>query len=188
MPVLQDGDGHVLLVTLHHTITDGWSTGIICRELSAAYNAFAPIPTPACPPAHPVRGLLHLAAQLAQGRDHGPAAAVLGAQDAGGRPPLGLPLRLPAPQCPHHPRRPCTSRLDGHYQPIHAMLQQCKSCDSACHIVSSSGLFTSANALPLPSPLCVMLEEKGQSQGPFRQHNRQIDLEYSIMSSEVNSK
>ena len=31
---------HVLLLTMHHAVTDGWSTGIIWRELSAAYNAF----------------------------------------------------------------------------------------------------------------------------------------------------
>ncbi|KAK9856141.1 hypothetical protein WJX84_010553 [Apatococcus fuscideae] len=48
--LFKDGDGHVLLVTLHHTITDGWSTGIICRELSAAYNAFACSSYPRLPP------------------------------------------------------------------------------------------------------------------------------------------
>lgn len=31
---------HVLLITMHHSVTDGWSTGIIWKELSAAYNAF----------------------------------------------------------------------------------------------------------------------------------------------------
>lgn len=33
-------DEHVLLITMHHAVTDGWSTGILWRELSAAYNAF----------------------------------------------------------------------------------------------------------------------------------------------------
>jgi natural product biosynthesis luciferase-like monooxygenase protein/amino acid adenylation domain-containing protein/FkbM family methyltransferase len=32
---------HVLVLTLHHVIADGWSRGVIVRELSAAYTAFA---------------------------------------------------------------------------------------------------------------------------------------------------
>ena len=36
---LADRD-HALLVTLHHTIFDGWSTGVLNRELSALYVAF----------------------------------------------------------------------------------------------------------------------------------------------------
>src|SRR5439155_5827203 len=32
---------HVLLVTMHHIVTDGWSIGIFHRELSALYSAFA---------------------------------------------------------------------------------------------------------------------------------------------------
>jgi amino acid adenylation domain-containing protein len=34
-------DHHVLLLNLHHAVTDGWSTGILLRELSALYGAFA---------------------------------------------------------------------------------------------------------------------------------------------------
>jgi amino acid adenylation domain-containing protein len=34
-------DQHVLLLTLHHIITDGWSMGILIRELVALYRAFA---------------------------------------------------------------------------------------------------------------------------------------------------
>lgn len=46
-------DQHFLLLTLHHIITDGWSNGILLRELIAIYNAFAageatsPLPEPA---------------------------------------------------------------------------------------------------------------------------------------------
>ena len=38
-----------MLMNLHHSITDGWSTGIICKELSAAYNAFATHQHPSLP-------------------------------------------------------------------------------------------------------------------------------------------
>jgi amino acid adenylation domain-containing protein/non-ribosomal peptide synthase protein (TIGR01720 family) len=34
-------DDHVLLVTMHHVISDGWSMGVLLRELSAAYPACA---------------------------------------------------------------------------------------------------------------------------------------------------
>ena len=43
---------HVLLLTMHHIISDGWSLGIFVRELSALYEAFsneAPSPLPALP-------------------------------------------------------------------------------------------------------------------------------------------
>ncbi|HEU0298359.1 MAG TPA: amino acid adenylation domain-containing protein, partial [Longimicrobium sp.] len=44
-------DEHVLLLTLHHAVSDGWSTGVLFRELSALYAAFAegrpsPLPEP----------------------------------------------------------------------------------------------------------------------------------------------
>src|SRR3569833_2249451 len=42
---------HVLLLTMHHIITDGWSLGIVVRELSALYEAYtrgqeSPLPEP----------------------------------------------------------------------------------------------------------------------------------------------
>jgi len=34
-------DDHVLILTLHHIVADGWSRGILYRELSALYRAFS---------------------------------------------------------------------------------------------------------------------------------------------------
>lgn len=39
--LLQLGDAeHVLLVTMHHIISDGWSTGILIHEMAELYEAF----------------------------------------------------------------------------------------------------------------------------------------------------
>jgi amino acid adenylation domain-containing protein len=49
LAVLADDD-HVLLVTMHHIISDGWSLGVMSNELTALYNAFSsgePSPMPA---------------------------------------------------------------------------------------------------------------------------------------------
>ena len=52
-PTLLLGESeHVLLLVLHHIISDGWSTGILLRELAALYTAYAtgrPVPLPALP-------------------------------------------------------------------------------------------------------------------------------------------
>ncbi|HZI16880.1 MAG TPA: amino acid adenylation domain-containing protein [Myxococcus sp.] len=34
-------EDHVLLMTLHHIVSDGWSMGVLVRELAAGYEAFA---------------------------------------------------------------------------------------------------------------------------------------------------
>ncbi|HSF41608.1 MAG TPA: amino acid adenylation domain-containing protein [Thermoanaerobaculia bacterium] len=46
-----DRDDHVLLLVLHHIAADGWSLGLLVRELTALYDAFAagapsPLPEP----------------------------------------------------------------------------------------------------------------------------------------------
>jgi amino acid adenylation domain-containing protein len=46
------GDDHVLLVTMHHIVSDGWSMGVLTRELGALYAAFRagqPDPLPPLP-------------------------------------------------------------------------------------------------------------------------------------------
>ncbi|HYW07517.1 MAG TPA: condensation domain-containing protein, partial [Longimicrobium sp.] len=45
-------DDHVLLVTMHHIVSDGWSMGVLTRELGALYSAFTrgePDPLPPLP-------------------------------------------------------------------------------------------------------------------------------------------
>ncbi|HEU4560668.1 MAG TPA: amino acid adenylation domain-containing protein [Longimicrobium sp.] len=45
-------DDHVLLITMHHIVSDGWSLGVLTRELGALYAAFRagePDPLPALP-------------------------------------------------------------------------------------------------------------------------------------------
>src|SRR6185312_349196 len=47
---------HRVLLTLHHIVSDGWSSGILVRELAALYSAFAvglPSPLPALPVQYP---------------------------------------------------------------------------------------------------------------------------------------
>jgi len=40
--LLSEGvDEHVLLVTMHHVVSDGWSVGVLMRELGALYAAFS---------------------------------------------------------------------------------------------------------------------------------------------------
>ena len=45
-------DEHLLLITIHHIVTDGWSTGILVKELTVLYEAFCngnPSPLPELP-------------------------------------------------------------------------------------------------------------------------------------------
>ena len=45
-------DSHILLLTMHHIISDGWSMGIFIKELSSLYQAFvagSPCPLPELP-------------------------------------------------------------------------------------------------------------------------------------------
>src|SRR6185312_12534634 len=45
-------DRHIVQVTMHHIVSDGWSLGVLIREVSALYEAFrrgegSPLPVPA---------------------------------------------------------------------------------------------------------------------------------------------
>ncbi|RYZ31988.1 MAG: non-ribosomal peptide synthetase, partial [Myxococcaceae bacterium] len=43
-------DSHLLLVTMHHIVSDGWSMGVLVREVAAFYEAFATGRWPSLPP------------------------------------------------------------------------------------------------------------------------------------------
>ena len=50
--VRMDEEEHVLMVSMHHIISDGWSEGVLYRELGCLYAAFAreePSPLPVLP-------------------------------------------------------------------------------------------------------------------------------------------
>ena len=40
---------HVFVLTLHHIVSDGWSLGVLCRELETCYNAFIEGEAPSLP-------------------------------------------------------------------------------------------------------------------------------------------
>src|SRR5439155_26135923 len=42
---------HVLLITMHHIVSDGWSAGVSARELAALYAAYRSGAPPALPDA-----------------------------------------------------------------------------------------------------------------------------------------
>ena len=69
---------HVLLVAIHHIVTDGWSMGVLRRELGALYEAFhAGQALAAAGAAGPVRRLRRVAARVADGRGARAAARLL---------------------------------------------------------------------------------------------------------------
>jgi amino acid adenylation domain-containing protein len=45
-----DEADHILVLTLHHIVSDGWSLGVLGRELTALYGDFAAGRTPVLPP------------------------------------------------------------------------------------------------------------------------------------------
>ena len=60
---------HVLLLTMHHIVSDGWSMGVLHRELSVLYEAFScSAALSASKVTHPVCGFCGMAAEVAAGR------------------------------------------------------------------------------------------------------------------------
>jgi amino acid adenylation domain-containing protein len=96
-------DDHVLLATMHHAVGDGWSVGVLLRELSALYSAFragapAPLPEP------PVQFADYAAWQRAHlaGRAINPRIAWWRDRLAGAPDALDLPADRPRPSVPSH--------------------------------------------------------------------------------------
>jgi amino acid adenylation domain-containing protein/non-ribosomal peptide synthase protein (TIGR01720 family) len=106
-------DDHVLLVVMHHIASDGWSIGVLSRELSALYAAFSsarPSPLAELPIQYAdyaawQRGYLSgdvLAAQLAYWQQ----------RLAGATRILELPADRPRPPAPSHRGARCAFSLD----------------------------------------------------------------------------
>ena len=90
--------GTSLLLTMHHIVSDGWSMGVLVRELGALYAAFlAGAPEPAAGARRPVRGLRRVAARAPVGRAAGVGARLVAGQLAGMPPALELPADHPRP-------------------------------------------------------------------------------------------
>ncbi|HEV2843814.1 MAG TPA: condensation domain-containing protein, partial [Thermoanaerobaculia bacterium] len=47
--ITEAGDEHVILLTLHHVVTDGWSMGVLVQEIAELYRAFATGTVPSLP-------------------------------------------------------------------------------------------------------------------------------------------
>ena len=105
---------HVILLTMHHIITDGWSFGVAARELAALYGSFVKgIARHTSPAADRDDRLRALASRLAAfGTGGGRLARVLDAA-TGGSNPAGLADRLPAPGDPPGTRRGRAGRAVG---------------------------------------------------------------------------
>ena len=73
-----DEHEHVLLIMLHHIVSDGWSLGMLVRELTSFYAALSKVAVPPCRADRPVCRLRHLAARLAARRRAGTAACLTG--------------------------------------------------------------------------------------------------------------
>ena len=97
--VVRLGDtDHVILLTMHHIITDGWSFGVAARELAALYGSFVD-GTPAPLPALPIGAIDFARWQTAWLRS-GPAVDALLAYWTGqlaDLTPLALPTDFPRP-------------------------------------------------------------------------------------------
>ena len=103
-------DDHVLLLTMHHIVSDGWSAGVLARELGtlyAAFRAWRGRSASAAPGA--VRGLRGLAAEVGGWRGAAGAGGVLEGDARRRARAAGAARRPPAPR----PAEPCRGATVG---------------------------------------------------------------------------
>jgi hypothetical protein len=124
-------DEWALLFTLHHIVSDGWSMGVLIRELSECTRRCRRGARPRSPPAGAVRRLRRLAARLAPRRDAGAAAGLVARAAGGGSPAAGaadgpaapaVPTRAgraPRSSCPRRPRGRCGRWRGGGGHAVH---------------------------------------------------------------------
>ncbi|MEP7122426.1 MAG: non-ribosomal peptide synthase/polyketide synthase [Byssovorax sp.] len=96
-------DDHVLLLTLHHIVTDAWSQGVLNRELGVLYAAFAKHEAPSLPEL-PIQYADHAAWQRAalEGAESERQLAYWKPRLAGAARSLDLPADRPRPPVPSH--------------------------------------------------------------------------------------
>jgi len=94
---------HLLLLTLHHIVADGWSLGILLREVAELYPALARGESPELPPL-PVQYADFAVWQRRwlQGEELERQLAYWRRQLDGGLPTLDLPFARPRPERPSH--------------------------------------------------------------------------------------
>jgi amino acid adenylation domain-containing protein len=93
-----DEDEHVLLLTMHHIVSDGWSLGVLLREVAALYEAFTkgePSPLGELPIQYADFAVWQRASL--SGEALRPQLAYWRRQLAGGLTPLALPADKPRP-------------------------------------------------------------------------------------------
>ncbi len=98
-----DVDDHVVLLTLHHIVTDAWSQGVLNRELGALYASFVAGVAPTLP-GLPIQYADHAAWQrrALEGAESERQLAYWKARLAGAAPSLDLPTDHPRPAVPSH--------------------------------------------------------------------------------------
>ena len=94
---------HVVLMTMHHIVSDGWSMGVLTGEVAALYRAYSegqesPLPELEVQYADFAR----LAARVAAGRGARHAVALLAAGSLRGAATLELPTDRPRPAAPSY--------------------------------------------------------------------------------------
>ena len=93
----------MLLLTMHHIVSDGWSLGVLVRELAALYEAFAagePSPLPELPVQYADYAVWQR--ELAPGRGAGARSSPTGGTAGRRARALELPTDRPRPAAASH--------------------------------------------------------------------------------------